>query len=73
MQLGPPELLFLLEDLSQKLENMLTTSFPKRIPFLKVSRNRSIRHRLSGFRNKQVLVVNKLSLSLALCLDHWVT
>ncbi|XP_048212183.1 Fanconi anemia group D2 protein isoform X2 [Perognathus longimembris pacificus] len=35
MQLGPPELLFLLEDLSHKLENKLTPSFAKRIPFLK--------------------------------------
>uniref|UniRef100_A0A8C0WFP4 Fanconi anemia group D2 protein n=1 Tax=Castor canadensis TaxID=51338 RepID=A0A8C0WFP4_CASCN len=42
MQLGPPELLFLLEDLSQKLENMLTTSFPKRIPFLKNKGSRNI-------------------------------
>ncbi|XP_029412895.1 Fanconi anemia group D2 protein isoform X1 [Nannospalax galili] len=35
VQLGPSELLFLLEDLSQKLENMLMPSFAKRIPFLK--------------------------------------
>ncbi|XP_012865797.1 PREDICTED: Fanconi anemia group D2 protein [Dipodomys ordii] len=35
MQLGPPELLFLLEDLSYKLENKLTPSFAKRIPFFK--------------------------------------
>uniref|UniRef100_A0A8C6I515 Fanconi anemia, complementation group D2 n=1 Tax=Mus spicilegus TaxID=10103 RepID=A0A8C6I515_MUSSI len=31
VQLGPAELLFLLEDLSQKLENMLTAPFAKRI------------------------------------------
>ncbi|XP_069875190.1 Fanconi anemia group D2 protein-like [Dipodomys merriami] len=35
MQLGPPELLFLLEDLSHKLENKLTPSSAKRIPFFK--------------------------------------
>ncbi|XP_023403701.1 Fanconi anemia group D2 protein isoform X3 [Loxodonta africana] len=34
VQLGPPELLFLLEDLSQKLENMLTPT-AKRAPFFK--------------------------------------
>ncbi|KAM6216156.1 Fanconi anemia group D2 protein [Rhynchocyon petersi] len=34
LQLGPSELLFLLEDLSQKLEHMLTPA-SKRIPFLK--------------------------------------
>ncbi|CAD7684900.1 unnamed protein product [Nyctereutes procyonoides] len=42
MQLQPPELLFLLEDLSQKLENMLTPSVAKRIPFLKSKGNRNI-------------------------------
>ncbi|KAM7335340.1 hypothetical protein ACRRTK_005817 [Alexandromys fortis] len=35
VQLGPAELLFLLEDLSQKLENILTPSFAKRMCFLK--------------------------------------
>ncbi|XP_060036709.1 Fanconi anemia group D2 protein isoform X2 [Erinaceus europaeus] len=35
MQLQPPELLFLLDDLSQKLEHMLTPSLSKRLPFLK--------------------------------------
>lgn len=39
VQLGPAELLFLLEDLSQKLENVLTPSLAKRICFLKVSRD----------------------------------
>ena len=42
VQLGPAELLFLLEDLSQKLENILTLSFAKRMCFLKVSRDTSI-------------------------------
>lgn len=42
VQLGPAELLFLLEDLSQKLENILTPSFAKRMCFLKVSRDTSI-------------------------------
>ncbi|XP_064448548.1 Fanconi anemia group D2 protein isoform X3 [Mirounga angustirostris] len=42
VQLQPPELLFLLEDLSQKLENMLTPSFARRIPFLKSKGNRNI-------------------------------
>ncbi|KAH0519672.1 Fanconi anemia group D2 protein-like protein [Microtus ochrogaster] len=35
VQLGPAELLFLLEDLSQKLENILTPSFAKKMCFLK--------------------------------------
>ncbi|KAJ8788119.1 hypothetical protein J1605_005418 [Eschrichtius robustus] len=35
VQLQPPELLFLLEDLAQKLENMLTPSVTRRFPFLK--------------------------------------
>ncbi|XP_047390735.1 Fanconi anemia group D2 protein isoform X3 [Sciurus carolinensis] len=42
VQLGPPELLFLLEDLSHKLDNMLTPSFTKRNPFLKNKGNRNI-------------------------------
>ncbi|XP_044772401.1 Fanconi anemia group D2 protein isoform X3 [Neomonachus schauinslandi] len=42
VQLQPPELLFLLEDLSQKLENMLTPSVARRIPFLKSKGNRNI-------------------------------
>lgn len=42
MQLGPAELLFLLEDLSQKLENILTPSFAKRICFFKVSSGTSM-------------------------------
>ncbi|XP_054585500.1 Fanconi anemia group D2 protein [Eptesicus fuscus] len=35
VQLQPPELLFLLEDLSHKVENMLTPSVARRVPFLK--------------------------------------
>lgn len=42
VQLQPPELLFLLEDLSQKLEHMLTPSVARRIPFLKSKGNRNI-------------------------------
>ncbi|XP_066899568.1 Fanconi anemia group D2 protein isoform X8 [Kogia breviceps] len=42
VQLQPPELLFLLEDLAQKLENMLTPSVTRRSPFLKSKGNRNI-------------------------------
>ncbi|KAM9076127.1 Fanconi anemia group D2 protein isoform 1-T1 [Megaptera novaeangliae] len=42
VQLQPPELLFLLEDLAQKLENMLTPSVTRRFPFLKSKGNRNI-------------------------------
>ncbi|XP_063081320.1 Fanconi anemia group D2 protein isoform X10 [Cavia porcellus] len=42
LQLGPPELLFLLEDLSQKLENMLLPSCTKRMSFLKSKGSRNI-------------------------------
>ncbi|CAO2606161.1 Fanconi anemia group D2 protein homolog [Lemmus lemmus] len=42
VQLGPAELLFLLEDLSQKLENILTPSFAKRMCFLKNKGSRNI-------------------------------
>ncbi|XP_075406569.1 Fanconi anemia group D2 protein isoform X1 [Tenrec ecaudatus] len=41
VQLGPPELLFLLEDLSQKLENMLAPA-AKRTPFFKSKGNWSV-------------------------------
>ncbi|XP_037657572.1 Fanconi anemia group D2 protein isoform X2 [Choloepus didactylus] len=42
VQLGPPELLFLLEDLSQKLENMLTPSAARRVPFFKSKGSRNV-------------------------------
>ncbi|XP_044512777.1 Fanconi anemia group D2 protein [Gracilinanus agilis] len=42
VQLGPPELLFLLNDLSQKLENMLVPTATKRISFLKSKGSRNI-------------------------------
>ncbi|XP_013364551.1 PREDICTED: Fanconi anemia group D2 protein isoform X2 [Chinchilla lanigera] len=42
LQLGPPELLFLLEDLSQKLENMLLPTCTKRMSFLKSKGSRNI-------------------------------
>ncbi|XP_063486427.1 Fanconi anemia group D2 protein isoform X5 [Symphalangus syndactylus] len=42
VQLGPPELLFLLEDLSQKLESMLTPPIARRVPFLKNKGSRNI-------------------------------
>ncbi|XP_058144536.1 Fanconi anemia group D2 protein isoform X2 [Dasypus novemcinctus] len=42
VQLGPPELLFLLEDLSQKLENMLTPAAARRVPFFKNKGSRNI-------------------------------
>lgn len=58
MQLQPPELLFLLEDLSLKVENVLTPSVAKRVPFFKVSIGRSTGVGLSGFENKEVLLVN---------------
>ncbi|XP_012781366.2 Fanconi anemia group D2 protein isoform X2 [Ochotona princeps] len=41
LQLGPPELLFLLEDLSQKLENVLTP-VAKRVPFFKSKGSRKV-------------------------------
>ncbi|KAM9592408.1 Fanconi anemia group D2 protein [Trichechus inunguis] len=41
VQLEPPELLFLLEDLAQKLENMLTPA-AKRVPFFKSKGNWNI-------------------------------
>lgn len=42
LQLGPPELLFLLEDLSQKLENILLPTCTKKISFLKSRGSRNI-------------------------------
>ncbi|XP_063517795.1 Fanconi anemia group D2 protein isoform X2 [Pongo pygmaeus] len=42
VQLGPSELLFLLEDLSQKLESMLTPLIARRVPFLKNKGSRNI-------------------------------
>ncbi|ELW63491.1 Fanconi anemia group D2 protein [Tupaia chinensis] len=42
VQLGPLELLFLLEDLSQKMENMLAPSITRRIPFLKNKGSRNV-------------------------------
>nr|XP_045241702.1 Fanconi anemia group D2 protein isoform X11 [Macaca fascicularis] len=42
VQLGPPELLFLLEDLSQKLESMLTPPIARRVPFFKNKGSRNI-------------------------------
>lgn len=42
LQLGPPELLFLLEDLSQKLEIMLVPACTKRMPFLKNKGSRNV-------------------------------
>uniref|UniRef100_A0A8C8ZFJ8 FA complementation group D2 n=1 Tax=Prolemur simus TaxID=1328070 RepID=A0A8C8ZFJ8_PROSS len=42
VQLGPPELLFLLEDLAQKVENMLIPPVARRVPFLKNKGSRDI-------------------------------
>ncbi|XP_066102043.1 Fanconi anemia group D2 protein isoform X4 [Saccopteryx bilineata] len=42
VQLQPPELLFLLEDLSHKVENMLTPSVAKRVLFLKSKGSQNI-------------------------------
>ncbi|KAM5281086.1 Fanconi anemia group D2 protein [Ctenodactylus gundi] len=42
LQLGPPELLFLLEDLSQKLENMLASPLTKKAPFFKNKGSRNV-------------------------------
>ncbi|ELK07869.1 Fanconi anemia group D2 protein isoform X1 [Pteropus alecto] len=42
VQLQAPELLFLLEDLSYKVENMLTPSVARRVPFLKSKGNQNI-------------------------------
>ncbi|XP_076972690.1 Fanconi anemia group D2 protein isoform X3 [Tamandua tetradactyla] len=42
VQLGPTELLFLLEDLSQKVENMLTPPAARRVPFFKNKGSRNI-------------------------------
>uniref|UniRef100_A0A2K6EWL1 FA complementation group D2 n=1 Tax=Propithecus coquereli TaxID=379532 RepID=A0A2K6EWL1_PROCO len=42
VQLGPPELLFLLEDLAQKVENMLIPPVTRRVPFLKNKGSRDV-------------------------------
>ncbi|XP_070289756.1 Fanconi anemia group D2 protein isoform X1 [Myotis yumanensis] len=42
VQLQPPELLFLLDDLSHKVENMLTPSIARKVPFLKGKGNQNI-------------------------------
>ncbi|KAM5315181.1 Fanconi anemia group D2 protein [Glossophaga mutica] len=42
VQLQPPELLFLLEDLSHKVENVLTPSIAKRVPFFKSKGSQNI-------------------------------
>ncbi|XP_054451289.1 Fanconi anemia group D2 protein isoform X2 [Pteronotus mesoamericanus] len=42
VQLQPPELLFLLEDLSHKVKNVLTPSVARRIPFLKSKGSQNI-------------------------------
>lgn len=42
VQLQPPELLFLLEDLSHKVKNMLTPSVTRRVPFLKSKGSQNI-------------------------------
>ncbi|XP_046951462.1 Fanconi anemia group D2 protein [Lynx rufus] len=67
VQLQPPELLFLLEDLSQKLENMLIPSVARRIPFLK-----SKGHRNTGFshlhqRSAQQIVHSVVQLLTPMC------
>ncbi|XP_021116162.1 Fanconi anemia group D2 protein isoform X3 [Heterocephalus glaber] len=62
LQLGPSELLFLLEDLSQKLENMLLPSCTKRMPFLKNkgSRNVGFSHLQQSCASEVVYCVVKL-------------
>nr|XP_012327323.1 Fanconi anemia group D2 protein isoform X3 [Aotus nancymaae] len=56
VQLGPPELLFLLEDLSQKLESMLTPFIARRIPFLKNKGSRNIGFSHLRLRSAQEIV-----------------
>ncbi|XP_004738564.1 Fanconi anemia group D2 protein isoform X2 [Mustela putorius furo] len=67
VQLQPPELLFLLEDLSQKLENMLTPSVARRIPFLKSKGNRNIGFSHLHQRSAQEVAHNIVQLLAPMC------
>ncbi|XP_022353957.1 Fanconi anemia group D2 protein isoform X2 [Enhydra lutris kenyoni] len=67
VQLQPPELLFLLEDLSQKLENMLTPSVARRIPFLKSKGNRNIGFSHLHQRSAQEVARNIVQLLAPMC------
>ncbi|XP_025777006.1 Fanconi anemia group D2 protein [Puma concolor] len=67
VQLQPPELLFLLEDLSQKLENMLIPSVARRIPFLKSKGHRNIGFSHLHQRSAQQIVHNVVQLLTPMC------
>ncbi|XP_032182727.1 Fanconi anemia group D2 protein isoform X3 [Mustela erminea] len=67
VQLQPPELLFLLEDLSQKLENILTPSVARRIPFLKSKGNRNIGFSHLHQRSAQEVAHNIVQLLAPMC------
>ncbi|XP_032697479.1 Fanconi anemia group D2 protein isoform X5 [Lontra canadensis] len=67
VQLQPPELLFLLEDLSQKLENMLTPSVARRIPFLKSKGNRNVGFSHLHQRSAQEVAHNIVQLLAPMC------
>ncbi|GAB5568276.1 Fanconi anemia group D2 protein isoform X4 [Prionailurus iriomotensis] len=67
VQLQPPELLFLLEDLSQKLENMLIPSVARRIPFLKSKGHRNIGFSHLHQRSAQQIVHSVVQLLTPMC------
>nr|XP_044989737.1 Fanconi anemia group D2 protein [Jaculus jaculus] len=67
VQLGPSELLFLLDDLSQKLENILMPSFAKRIPFLKNKGSRNIGFSHLHQRSAQEVVDCVVQLLVPMC------
>uniref|UniRef100_A0A2K6THY2 FA complementation group D2 n=1 Tax=Saimiri boliviensis boliviensis TaxID=39432 RepID=A0A2K6THY2_SAIBB len=67
VQLGPPELLFLLEDLSQKLESTLTPFIARRIPFLKNKGSRNIGFSHLRLRSAQEIVCCVFQLLTPMC------
>ncbi|XP_039087340.1 Fanconi anemia group D2 protein [Hyaena hyaena] len=67
VQLQPPELLFLLEDLSQKLENILTPPVARRIPFLKSKGHRNIGFSHLHQRSAQQIVHSVVQLLTPMC------
>ncbi|XP_058420696.1 Fanconi anemia group D2 protein isoform X2 [Diceros bicornis minor] len=66
VQLQPPELLFLLEDLSQKVENMLTP-VARRVPFLKSKGSRNIGFSHLHQRSAQEIAYNIVQLLTPMC------
>nr|XP_025046210.1 Fanconi anemia group D2 protein [Pelodiscus sinensis] len=69
VQLGPAELAFLLDDLCQKLEHMLTPAAAKRAPFLKGKGGRNIGFSHLGRRSSQEVAQCAVELLKPLC-DH---